>query len=315
MSAGSLTGGVLSLKKLVIGGSTFTGGSGVSGLTSNPATGTTTANPVPLSATWATTGAVGSAPTAIWTTSAGGASLALVSPPLGGGSGITTLTGTGGTSATSASIAFDASAVASGASTALVFVPSASGMALTGTVASGGTGNMNATTATTGTPIAWVAGVYAPGEVVSSAGGLYICSATTVLADTAPAGNVPTQWNTLVAPSAGSGIAIARGTLVMNAQAGGGAGTVGRLSGVLGAGEVQLVAKSGTLPATVDTNNTWSLTWAVGEDTATPPNPVAPPAQACFAPIPPSGTGTSTTAVFNTSGAVLAGAKLNWVLY
>ena len=87
MSAGSLTGGVLSLKKLIVGGATFTGGSGVSGLSAGG--GTTTANPVPFTSTWATTGAPGSAPTATFTASAGNMALALVSPPLGGGGGTT----------------------------------------------------------------------------------------------------------------------------------------------------------------------------------------------------------------------------------
>jgi hypothetical protein len=135
MSAGSLNGGNLNLNSLTVGGVsisgansgtpvssitapggtpiqgavllagtgisssgqtiTFTGGSGISGLSTTPVTATTTANPVPLSATWATTGASGSAPTATFVGTAGGMALNLVTPPLGGG-GITSVVGTAG---------------------------------------------------------------------------------------------------------------------------------------------------------------------------------------------------------------------------
>ena len=93
----------------------------------------------------------------------------------------------------------------------------------------------------------------------------------------------------------------------MNAQAAGGTGTVGVLPGTTPtAGQVQLVALSGTLPATVGTTNTWMVSWAGGT--------VAPPAQCAIAPATLT-TGTATTATFNCAGAIIAGAIMNWVLY
>lgn len=91
MSVGSLNGGDLSLRSLTIGGATFTGASGITGLTTTPATGTTTANPLPFSVGSVTTGS--GATTLAFTATSGGMSL---------GGNINTSAGSGNVNATTA---------------------------------------------------------------------------------------------------------------------------------------------------------------------------------------------------------------------
>jgi hypothetical protein len=81
-------------------------------------------------------------------------------------------------------------------------------------VAVGTGGNVNATTAVSGTPLVWVAGVYARGDMVIDASStppnsVYICSAPTLATGptaAAPHLLTPSYWNLLVSPGTGSGI-------------------------------------------------------------------------------------------------------------
>ena len=199
MSSGGLNGGVLSVSKLVVGGSTFTGGSGVSGLSTTPATSTTTANPVPFSATWDDTLAPGATPTAVFTATAGGMALDLATPPLGGGSGIPDLTTTPATAGTGAvSTAFSATIVdnlAPGATPTAVFTGSAGAMALA--IATppfgGGSGipTLTTTPATAGTGA--VSTAFTVGAITTT-------SSATTLAFTGSAGGMSLGGNIQVSP-------------------------------------------------------------------------------------------------------------------
>jgi hypothetical protein len=152
MSLANLNGGVLSVSKLVVGGSTFTGASGLSGLSTTPATGITTADPCPF--TVGTITNTTSANTLAFTASAGGMSLGGNIQSAGSSGGVSGLTGGGATPTPATGAVAFTSTVASGASTALTWTSTASGMELGGTVAGGsGSGIPELTTspATAGT--------------------------------------------------------------------------------------------------------------------------------------------------------------------
>lgn len=200
MSAGSLNGGVLSVSKLVVGGATFTGGSGVSGLSTSPATSTTTANPVPFSATWDDTATAGTAPTAVFTATAGGMALDITTPAFGGGGGgITSLATTPATvPTTSATPALSATITQNAGTATAVFTGSAGGVALAINVPPGtGTGitSLLTTPATVATTSATPA---------LTVGTLTTTSSATTLAFTGSAGGLSLGGNIQVASSGGS---------------------------------------------------------------------------------------------------------------
>jgi hypothetical protein len=309
MSAGSLNGGSLAVSKLTIGGQTFTGASGLAGLLGS-ATGSvaTTAGTVNVSvASGAQTGVLTTASTMVLPPAGGGggnvnATTGVTGTPLVWATGVyqpgalvrdTSVAGANGVYICSATTS--ATGASSGAPNTLV--PSYWNLVVTPGGAGGGIPSLTTTPATAGTGAVSTA---FSATLTRNAG-----SDTAVF--TGSAGAMALAIN--VAPATGSGIAIARGTLTMNAQSAGGTGTVGVLASPTGA-QVQLVALSGTLPASFSPTNTWMVSWAT-DNSATP---IAPPAQAPIAPAPPA-TGTATSATFNCSGAILAGAKLNWVLY